>query len=61
MRIEKIYNINYNDGVYYGTIKFYNKTKKQIKKYLLSEIKDNNKTSNKNYCINFKNIKRVYN
>ena len=59
--MSKTYNIFYSDGVYYCTIKFYNKTKKQIKKYLLEEIKDNNQSPNKIYHINFKNIKRVYN
>jgi len=55
----KEYNIHYNDGAFYGNVVFINKTKKFIQKYLLNEIKENNRNINKNYHINFKNIKRV--
>lgn len=56
----KTFNIFYNDGAYYGTIQFTNKSRKFIKKELSAEIKDNNKNPNKLYHIGFKNIKRVF-
>ena len=56
----KKYIINYNDGVYYGTITFFNKSRKFIKRELAAEIKDNNQGLNKLYHIGFKNIKRVW-
>jgi sporulation protein YlmC with PRC-barrel domain len=58
----KKYIIYYNDGVYYGTVTFYNLTQKQCEKHLQKEIKDNNKRheTRKYYQINWKNIKRDY-
>ena len=55
----KEYRIYYNDGAFYGSVIFENKTRRFIQKYLLEEIKENNKNINKDYHINFKNIKRV--
>ena len=59
MTIEKRYKIYYNDGAFYGSITFINKTNKFIQKFFLNEINSNNKNINKNYHINFKNVKRV--
>ena len=59
MESKKRYKIFYNDGAFYGSITFINKTNKFIQKFFSREIKDNNKNYNKNYNINFKNIKRV--
>jgi hypothetical protein len=58
LKVIKTFNIYYNDGVYYGSYELTNKSRKQIKKILLAEIKDNNKNINKLYHINFRNIKR---
>jgi len=60
--MKKVYNIYYDDGVYYGTVTFYNLTQKQTKQQLQTEIDKNNKlhSTRKHYQINFKNIKRDY-
>ena len=59
MESKKRYKIFYNDGALYGEISFINKTNKFIQKFFSREIKDNNKNINKNYHIDYKNIKRV--
>lgn len=57
----KHYKVYYNDNVYLGTISFTdNYTRKQRQLYFIRYIKDNNTNCNKDYHINFRNIKRVF-
>jgi hypothetical protein len=54
----KHFMIYYNDGVYAETVTFVNRSRKFIKRYLTTRIKQYNINPNKKYHINFKNIKR---
>lgn len=49
--------INYNDGVYYGSILFTDKTKEEIEDYIRLEIERNNKNPNPLYHISRENFK----
>lgn len=56
---EQEYTVSYNDGAYYGTITFINKTKEDIEEYIRLEIKENNKNTNKAYHISRENFKKT--
>lgn len=57
--MNKIYNIYYNDGVYYGTMAFNNKTQEEIEKLIQDEINENNKNINPLYHITRDNFEEV--
>jgi len=56
MKTQK-YIINYNDGVYYGSILFTGKTKEEIEDRIRLEIENNNKNSNPLYHISRESFK----
>ena len=58
IKMKRIYNIFYNDGVYYGTMTINGNRRKALKS-IKNEIIDNNKNINKNYHISKKNFKRI--
>lgn len=53
----KKYDIFYNDGAYYGTITFNNKSKAEIEQSIQKEIESNNKNPNPLYHITKDNFK----
>lgn len=53
----KIYEIFYNDGAEYGTMKFKNKTQTYIEDAIRHEIESNNKNVNHDYHITRDNFK----
>lgn len=55
----KKYNIYYNDGAFYGTVTFKNKTQSEIESLIQDEINDNNKNPNKMYHITRNNFKEI--
>ena len=57
--MKKTYNIYYNDGAYYGTITFTNKTSEEIENCISEEIKENKKNINSLYHINRNNFKLI--
>ena len=56
--MKRIYDIFYNDGVYYGTMTINGNRRKALKS-IKNEIIDNNKNINKNYHISKRNFKRI--
>lgn len=57
--MKKTYNIYYNDGAYYGTVTFTNKSQEEIEDVIQKEIEDNNKNPNSLYHITRNNFKEV--
>lgn len=57
--MEKRYDIHYNDGAYYGTITFRDKSQEEIEDIIQKEIEDNNKNPNSLYHITRDNFKKV--
>lgn len=57
--MKKRYDIYYNDGAYYGTITFDNKSQDEIEAVIQAEINDNNKNTNPMYHISRRNFKEV--
>jgi len=55
----KQFEVFYNDGVYYGTFVFHNKSKSEIDNFIQGEIKRNNKNINKDYHITKDNFQEV--
>ena len=55
----KTFNIYYNDGVYYGTMKFDTTDERAIEMAIEEEIESNNKNPNKMYHITRDNFKLV--
>lgn len=54
-----VYSIYYNDGVFYGTMEFKNKSNEEIEKCIQKEIEDNNRNINPDYHISRKNFKLI--
>ena len=55
----KKYNVYYNDGVYYGTMAFKNKSQIEIERLIQAEIDRNNKNPNNQYHITRANFKKL--
>jgi len=53
------YDIYYNDGAYYGTMKFNTTDQKEIEEVINNEIKNNNKNINPMYHITENNFKLI--
>lgn len=61
--MRKVYNVYYNDGVYYGKLIYNGRSQNEIEKSIQCEIDSNNKNSDKDYHIsrnNFKECKDEY-
>lgn len=57
--MNKIYNIFYNDGAYYGTMMFGGIPQNEIETLIQAEIDSNNKNANPLYHITRDNFKEV--
>ncbi|MFW6016256.1 MAG: hypothetical protein ACOCRK_07430 [bacterium] len=53
------YDIYYNDGVYYGSMTFNSKDKKEIEEAINNEIERNNNNPNPMYHIKINNFELV--
>lgn len=58
--MRKVYEVYYNDGVYYGTLSFIGCSQNEIEESIQCEIDSNNKNSNKDYHISRNNFKEVW-
>ena len=57
--MRKVYEVYYNDGVYYGTLTFIGYSQNEIEESIQCEIDSNNKNSNKDYHISRNNFKEL--
>ncbi|HBJ1650379.1 TPA: hypothetical protein LA460_000283 [Clostridium botulinum] len=57
--MKRKFDIFYNDGAYYGTFTFTDKSQEEIEELIQEEIDDNNITSNTLYHITRDNFKEV--